>query len=142
MWKKNTYDDVLIDENYNITAHHIDDYAVREDLSMGEKLVLALSFMAALRKITGFKFPLVIDSPLGKVSGKPRHNIAKALPSFLNGTQVTMLVTNTEYDDEIHDKDDNMTFPSTRETLEKVVGMQYVIDYSDTVRESNIRKVK
>lgn len=140
LWKKNTYDDVVIDEDYNITAHHVDGYDVREDLSAGEKLVLALSFMAALRKITGFKFPLVIDSPLGKISGKPRHNIAKALPSFLKGTQVTMLVTNSEYDEEIDDEDANRTFPSTRKTLGKYVGAHYLIDYSDKERQSSVRK--
>ena len=75
LWKKDTYDDVTIDENYQITAHHVDGYNVRTGLSKGEKLVLALSFMAALRKITGFGFPLLIDTPLGRVSGEPRYNI-------------------------------------------------------------------
>ena len=125
LWKKNTYDDVVIDDNYDITARHVDGYEVRGGLAAGEKLALALSFMAALRKITGFGFPLIIDTPLGRVSGGPRHNIARALPAFLKDTQVTMLVTNTEYDAEIHDEREGEIFPPVRETLNKHVGIHY-----------------
>ncbi len=139
LWKKDTYDDVVIDDNYNITARHVEGYGVRGGLAMGEKLVLALSFMAALRKITGFGFPLIIDTPLGRVSGEPRHNIARALPAFLKGTQVTMLVTDAEYNAEIQDDDNGKKFPSVYETLNKHVGCYYRIDYAKA--HSIIKKV-
>lgn len=129
LWKKDTYDNVVIDDNYDITAHHVDGFEVRGGLAAGEKLVLALSFMAALRKITGFGFPLIIDTPLGRVSGGPRHNIASALPSFLKNTQVTMLVTNTEYDAEISDKRTGEVFPPVSETLSKHVGIHYKLNF-------------
>ena len=129
LWKKDTYDDVVIDDNYNITAHHVGGYGAKGGLAMGEKLVLALSFMAALRKITGFGFPLIIDTPLGRVAGEPRHNIARSLPAFLKGTQVTMLVTDAEYNAEIQDDGNGKKFPSVYETLNKHVGCYYRIDY-------------
>ena len=132
LWKKNTYDDVNIDKDYRITAHHVDGYNVRNALSKGEKLVLALSFMSALRKITGFKFPLVIDTPLGRVSGEPRYNIASTLPDFLKDTQVTLLVTDTEYQAEIQDDRNNQKYPAFRDTLSKNVGKDYDIVFVDS----------
>ena len=138
LWKKDTYDDVIIDENYQITAHHVDGYNVRTGLSKGEKLVLALSFMAALRKITGFGFPLLIDTPLGRVSGEPRYNIASELPVFLKNNQVTLLVTDSEYQAEIQDDDNNQVFPPIRDTIEKYVGADYDIKFA--VGESKVVK--
>ena len=92
LWKKDTYEDVSIDEDYRMTARHVHGYDVLMGLSKGEKLILALSFMAALRKITGFGFPLLIDTPLGRVSGEPRHNIAVTLPDIMGDNQVTLFV--------------------------------------------------
>ncbi len=136
LWKKDTYNDVTIDDDYRITAHHVGGYDVRMGLSKGEKLILALSFMAALRKITGFGFPLLIDTPLGRVSGEPRYNIARLLPKFLSGGQVTLLVTDSEYQARIQDDDNKQTFPPIRETINEHVGADY-----DIVFEGNESKV-
>lgn len=136
LWKKDTYNDVTIDDDYRITAHHVDGYNVRMGLSKGEKLILALSFMAALRKITGFGFPLLIDTPLGRVSGEPRYNIARLLPKFLSGGQVTLLVTDSEYQARIQDDDNRQAFPPIRETINDHVGADY-----DIVFEGNESKV-
>ncbi len=136
LWKKGTYDGVTIDRDYKITAHHVDGYDARTSLSKGEKLVLALSFMAALRKITGFGFPLVIDTPLGRVSGEPRHNIALSLPDFLKNTQVTLLVTDAEYQSQIQDDSNKQKFPAVRDTINKYVGVDYNINFNDA--ESNV----
>lgn len=138
LWKKDTYDDVVIDEDYNMSAHHVDGGYVRDGLSAGEKLVLAMSFMAALRKITGFKFPLVIDTPFGRVSGEPRHNIARFLPDFLLDTQVTLLVTDTEYQAQVQSDDKRQVFPPMREALEGRVGSDYSISYSGS--ESKVER--
>ena len=131
LWKKDTYDDVVIDEGYNMSAHHVDGGQVRDGLSAGEKLALAMSFMAALRKITGFSFPLVIDTPFGRVSGEPRHNIARSLPNFLQDTQVTLLVTDTEYQAQVQSDDKKQVFPPMREDLNAHVGADHSIRYSD-----------
>lgn len=132
LWKKDTYDDVTISNDYKITTHHVYGYNVRAGLSKGEKLVLALSFMAALRKITGFGFPLIIDTPLGRVSGEPRHNIALSLPTFLKYTQVTLLVTDSEYQAQIQDDNNKQTFPPIRNTISDHVGADYNIVYEDS----------
>lgn len=132
LWKKDTYDGVTISDDYNITVHHVDGYDVKTSLSKGEKLVLALSFMAALRKITGFAFPLIIDTPLGRVSGEPRYNIAHSLPDFLKNNQVTLLVTDSEYQAEIQDDDNKQKFPPIRDIINKHVGEDYDINFTNT----------
>ncbi len=131
LWKKDTYDGVSIGCDYRITAHHVDGYDARTVLAKGEKLVLALSFMAALRKITGFGFPLIIDTPFGRVSGEPRHNIAQFLPNFLENTQVTLLVTDSEYQAEIKDDDNQQKFPAIRDTIGRYVGQEYEIRFAE-----------
>lgn len=137
IWKKDTYDDVIIDENYQILVQHVDGHQIISELSMGEKLVLALSFMAALRKIAGFGFPLVIDTPVGRVSGEPRSNIAKTLPQALENNQITLLVTDTEYLPEISGEN-SRKFPSIRDTIKKHVGVEYSIKYTNG--ESKVSK--
>lgn len=131
LWKKDTYDDVTIDDGYSITARHVDGYEVRDNLSAGEKLILALSFMAALRKVTIFRFPLIMDTPLGRVSGEPGHNIAMLLPKFLRGNQITILVTDREYHAHIQDYGSAQKFPPMRDTIRQYVGADYSIDFKD-----------
>jgi len=67
------------------------------DISAGQSLLLTLAFVAALREPTGYKFPLVIDSPLGKIDGSVRYNIGTMLPEYLPEEQITFLATDTEY---------------------------------------------
>ena len=86
-----------IEEDYS--AYLIDTHDMNKirDLSAGQSLILTLAFVAALRAPTGYKFPLVVDSPLGKIDSGNRQNIAKRLPKYLPNEQLTLLVTDTEY---------------------------------------------
>lgn len=137
LWKEGIYDGINIDQNYEIAAHHKQGYFVRTDLSKGEKLILALSFMAALRQITGFGFPLIIDTPLGRVSGEPRYNIASKLPEFLQNTQTTLLVTDSEYQTPVKDDDGTTRFPSIRDVINKYVGKDYTIHFNNNESTTN-----
>lgn len=67
------------------------------DISAGQSLFLALSFVTALREITGYRFPLVIDTPIGKISGSNQYNLAKILPTYLKNEQISFLATDTEW---------------------------------------------
>ena len=86
-----------IEEDYS--AYLIDTHDMNKirDLSAGQSLILTLAFVAALRAPTGYKFPLVVDSPLGKIDSGNRQNIAKRLPKYFPNEQLTLLVTDTEY---------------------------------------------
>jgi DNA sulfur modification protein DndD len=122
IWKKNTYEGVKIDDDYNISVPHVSGREALGTLSAGERQVCALSFMAALNSVSGFEVPLMIDTPLARISREPRKNIAMNLPNYLEGTQVTLLVTEEEYTSEV------------RNQLSKRVGRTYAIDFFEKER--------
>ena len=91
------FNNFMIESDYSvylIDAHNTNKI---KDLSPGQSLILTLAFVAALREPTGYRFPLVIDSPLGKIDGGNRYNIGMRLPEYLPDEQLTLLVTDTEY---------------------------------------------
>ena len=101
IWNQEAFKDVMIDEEYNISVIHLSGRESIGTLSAGQRQVLALSFMAALKQVSGFDTPVVIDTPLGRISKEPKNNIARKLPNYLEGSQVTMLVTEEEYTSEV-----------------------------------------
>jgi len=138
VWKKNTFSHVSISPEYDIKVTYGDGHPVLTGLSKGEKLILALSFMAALRESAAFVFPLVIDTPLGRVSGEHRNNIAKLLPEFLQDKQVTLLITDTEYQSPVEDEQNQKIFPSVRDTLLPHVGKEHLLMYESTNLTSSV----
>jgi len=96
IWKDEEYE-IKLEEDYTIRVY--DEFGMDKigSLSAGEKQVLALSFMSALTSISGFEAPIVIDTPLGRISGEPRNRIAQNLPEYIEDTQLTFLMTDSEY---------------------------------------------
>jgi DNA sulfur modification protein DndD len=117
IWKKGTYKGVEIDDNYNISVPHVSGRDGLGTLSAGERQVCALSFMAALNSVSGFGVLVIIDTPLARISNEPTKSIAENLPNYLPGKQVTLLVTDKEFT------------PEVKETLSKVVGKTYLINF-------------
>lgn len=117
IWKKGTYQGVNIDDDYNISVPHVSGRDGLGTLSAGERQVCALSFMAALNSVSGFKVPIIIDTPLARISTEPTRSIAENLPNYLPGTQVTLLVTDKEYT------------PDVKDALSGVVGETYLINF-------------
>jgi DNA sulfur modification protein DndD len=129
IWKKETYKDVRIDEKYHISV--LDQYGMEGigTLSAGERQALALSFIAALNSVSGFNVPIIIDTPLGRMSKEPKKNIASNLPNYFKGKQLTLLVTEEEYTLEVRDK------------LSKRVGKEYIINFRETKKGSEAKVV-
>ncbi len=117
IWKKGTYEGVNIDDDYNISVPHVSGREGLGTLSAGERQVCALSFMAALNSVSGFEVPIMIDTPLARISTEPTRNIAENLPNYLPNKQVTLLVTDKEFT------------PDVRDALSKVVGKTYLINF-------------
>jgi DNA sulfur modification protein DndD len=117
IWKKETYEGVNIDDNYNISVPHVSGREALGTLSAGERQVCVLSFMAALNSVSGFDVPIIIDTPLARISTGPTRSIAENLPSYLPGKQVTLLVTDKEYT------------PDVRDALSQVVDKTYLINF-------------
>jgi DNA sulfur modification protein DndD len=84
--------------------------------------------MSALHNISGFDLPIVMDTPLGNLDVDMRHNIAEFLPQFVQGRQIVLLVTGTEYTEDF------------RETLKGNVGKEYTIRWNndDNGKESEV----
>jgi DNA sulfur modification protein DndD len=102
IWKDEHYD-IHLGEDYSVQVWDEYDENKIGSLSAGETQVLALSFMAALSQISGFEAPVVIDTPLGRISSGPRREIAKNLPEYMSDTQITFLMTDEEYTAEVRD---------------------------------------
>ena len=106
MYKKKMFKKFIIHDNFDVELINNENVSILGSLSAGESLFLALSFISAIRDVTGFKFPLIIDTPLGRVSGTPRHLLSRALPEYLPNEQIIFLATDTEFlnpDINVHD---------------------------------------
>jgi len=119
IWKKETYNAVKIDKDYNISVQHVSGMEGLGTLSAGEREVCALSFMAALNSVSGFEVPLLVDTPLARISTEPSRSIAENLPNYLKGKQLTLLVTEKEFSSEV------------QEALSGAVGKVYVINVEE-----------
>lgn len=97
--KKDAFEEVIINDNYEVSIRHVKGFNVIDHLSAGEYMILGLSFMSSLMTISGFKAPVIIDTPLAKIDDEHRDYITAKLPQFVEGTQLILLVTPTEYDD-------------------------------------------
>lgn len=117
IWKKGTYKGVEIGDDYSISVPHVSGREGLGTLSAGERQVCALSFMAALNSVSGFEVPIIIDTPLARISSEPTRSIAENLPNYLPGKQVTLLVTDKEYTADV------------KNALSEVVGKTYLIDF-------------
>jgi len=122
IWKKDTYTGVRIDDDYDVSVPHVSGREGLGTLSAGERQVCALSFMAALNSVSGFEVPIIIDTPLARISTEPSQNIARNLPRYLQDKQVILLVTEKEYSPEI------------RKELSGRVGKTYVINVKEKER--------
>ena len=137
IWKKEAFKNVTLSGDYRLSVVNHHGYDVTQNLSAGEKLVLALSFISAIRQISAIKMPLIIDTPLGKISGKPTKNVADFLPKYFENTQVTLLVTDKEY--RFIDPVINATF---RELLKDNVNKEYELFFDETSGTTQIGQMK
>lgn len=95
-WKKNEDINIVIDDNYSISAIQGGDEKMGA-FSAGEEALLAISLLIALNNVSGFKVPIVMDTMLGRIDEEPSHSFSKNIANYLNGTQLIFLFTNKEY---------------------------------------------
>lgn len=97
IWKKQTFGKIEIDESYDIAVYNTDGIEMTGSLSATEQMALAYAFTLAIHRASGKNCPLVIDSPLGRVSDDNRENMARALQAVSKEKQIIMLFTPDEY---------------------------------------------
>ena len=132
-YKEGEYLRFIIKDDYTAQLVDKDKHPALGTLSAGEKLFLALSFISALKDATDYTFPLIIDTPLGRVSGAPRYLLSQALPKYLPDEQIIFLATNTEFLDPITNWSDDPEMlekeghpeESFGQMLERNIGMKY-----------------
>jgi len=101
IWKKETYKDVSIDDNYSLHLLHSLGFECLGSISASERQLLALSFVIALHKVSGFDSPILVDTPVARVSNEQRENLGNIFHQVSNNKQLILLFLPTEYSIEI-----------------------------------------
>jgi len=101
IWKKESFEKVIIRDNYTVEVLNVFGKNCIGSLSAAERELLALSFTLALHQISGFDAPLVIDTPLARVSDEHRRNFAKSLLEVSKNKQIALLLTPAEFSEEV-----------------------------------------
>lgn len=108
---------------YNVKGEEIPS----NQLSAGERQLLAISILWGLGKASGRPLPILIDTPLSKLDSKHRtHLIKRYFPKASH--QVILLSTDEEIDKKYYEK------------LKTYIGHAYKIEYDDNTESSNIVK--
>lgn len=123
-----TFEDISISEEYKIKVTKGGTQALKS-LSVGETLLLGLSFMAALRKVSGFVAPVVIDTPLAPIDKEYRDNLIEFMSTALEDTQIILLVKDTEYTDNVKEKLKSRTGIVKLLKHDKINGFTEVAEY-------------
>ncbi|MBE6486503.1 MAG: hypothetical protein E7Z85_06660 [Methanosphaera stadtmanae] len=128
-WRK-SYEEIKIDDDFDVSLLKADGSIVSAtDPSAASRLVLALSFVIALNSLSGFKLPLIIDSPIGRTDLTMGEKLAEILPDYLENKQITFLVTDREYDGKFKEK------------IDQYVGYKYTLDV-DPENDGETRVIK
>ena len=101
IWKTNTFGSISISDNYEIAVYNTKNKEMTGSLSATEFMALAYSFTLAIHEASGKNCPLVVDSPLGRVSDDNRANMATELLKVSMEKQIIMLFTPDEYSEDV-----------------------------------------
>jgi DNA sulfur modification protein DndD len=84
--------------NYHITVYDTQGKEIpKEGLSAGEKQMFAIATLWALRQLSARPFPVVIDTPLGRLDREHRDSLVENYFPFISH-QVILFSTDTEVD--------------------------------------------
>ena len=100
-WKTNTFGKISIDDNYKVVLYNTLNQPMTNDASGAEAMALAYAFTLSVHQVSGKNCPLVIDSPLGRVSDEARERMAAVLLSVAKEKQIIMLFTPDEYSEQV-----------------------------------------
>lgn len=103
IWKRHTFGKILIDDHYKVFVYNKQNVEMTSSLSATEKMALAYAFTLAIHEASGKNCPLLIDSPLGRVSDDNREKMAGALLEVSRNKQIIMLFTPDEYSKQVQD---------------------------------------
>jgi DNA sulfur modification protein DndD len=114
-----------INDKYEIKVLGWDGVDITQDISQGQRQVVALSFITSLAKVAAggskdINFPLFMDTPFGRISGNNRDHLIDNIPGLTS--QWILLLTDTELS-----KTEEMRFKATNN-----LGKWYKLDQLKT----------
>lgn len=97
---KDLINKISINDKYEIEIYSWNGTKITQDISQGQRQVVALSFITALAKVAAgssenIDFPLFMDTPFGRISGNNRDNLIDNIPNLTS--QWILLFTDTEF---------------------------------------------
>lgn len=97
---RNLLEKININEKYEIELYNWSKTNITQDISQGQRQIVALSFITALAKVAAgnsnnIDFPLFMDTPFGRISGENRDNLIENIPRLTS--QWILLLTDTEF---------------------------------------------
>ena len=98
----NLINEIKINDKYEIEIYERSNIKITQDISQGQRQIVALSFITSLAKIADkgsgqIDFPLFMDTPFGRISKKNRENLIRNIPDLTQ--QWVLLLTDTEFTD-------------------------------------------
>lgn len=108
MWKEGAFTSVTIDEEFHVSVLNNRGIESLHRLSAGERLCLAFAFSLTLSKEAGLNFPIIVDTPMGRLAPEVQENLAKVISESTKGAsgssknhQIILLMTETEYNERV-----------------------------------------
>ena len=136
VWKSSTFQSVCLTKEFELQV--IDSFGeqARPELSAGERQVLSLAFIVAMAQIAAEEmpfnmenepFPIVMDTPFGRLAEEPRKNITKTIPEIAD--QLILFVTDTELGGE------------ARNNLKPRIGKEYSLQFDQETSITTINPI-
>ncbi|MBN1074470.1 hypothetical protein DVV91_08965 [Clostridium botulinum] len=135
---KDLINKIHINDKYEIDLIGWENINITQDISQGQRQVVALSFITALAKVAAgntknIDFPLFMDTPFGRISGNNRDNLIDNIHNLTS--QWILLLTDTELS-----RTEEMRFKSTRK-LGKWYKLDQVEEYHSNIVEIDLNEV-
>lgn len=84
---KKSLDRIVIDEKFHLDIRNHSDYSMLAQISSGQRQIISLAYICAILEVgSNLEIPLIMDTPLGRLSGVHRdHCLKEILKCPLNG---------------------------------------------------------
>jgi DNA sulfur modification protein DndD len=106
-WKKDFFTSVGIDQDFRVSVVNNQGIEMYQRLSAGETVCMAFAFSLTLSKEAGLNFPMVVDTPMGRLAPEVQVNLSEVIVEATKGTklspshQIILLMTETEYNEKV-----------------------------------------
>lgn len=107
IWNPQDFSHIGIDEQFKVSVRNARGFEELSLMNAGHRLCLAFAFALTLSKTAGLNFPMVVDTPSGRLDEGVQTQLAEVLCDFTLGEsgqenhQLILLMTSSEYNKEV-----------------------------------------